>query len=247
VTAESIRDSIPIIQDYASPDQVSSGDEGASSPKSKKRKTTHGIAGLAVDYTNQKSYVEKAKEIVEFEREGSCAICKSDLEHDDGIYTICPSPGCESVTHMTCLSKHFLAGDEETLVPIKGNCPSGNTELRWVDVVKELSLRMRGQKEVEKLLKVKRVRKTKVSASQAVVESSDGEDNEDEVMEDFAPETQGMVAAEDWHAIDDSDGSDAESVTSNVSLAETSYRASKPGSLGTVIEDSDWDDMEVLD
>ncbi|TVY26925.1 Structure-specific endonuclease subunit slx1 [Lachnellula hyalina] len=247
VTAESIRDSLPVIQDFSPVDQVSSGDESGSSPKNKKRKTTHGIAALPIDYTNQKTHVVIGKEIVEFEREGSCKICKRNLEHDAGIYTICPSPGCESVTHLTCLSKHFLRGDEETLVPIKGHCPSCNTELRWVDVVKELSLRMRGQKEVEKLLKVKRARKTKGSASQVAVESSDGEDDEDEIMEEFVPGTQGMVA-DYWRAIDDTDGSDAESITSNISLAKTtSLHASKPGALGTVIEDSDWDDMDVLD
>jgi len=247
VTAESIRDSLPVIQDFSPVDQVSSGDESGSSPKNKKRKTTHGIAALPIDYTNQKTHVVIGKAIVEFEREGSCTICKRNLEHDAGIYTICPSPGCESVTHLTCLSKHFLHGDEETLVPIKGHCPSCNTELRWVDVVKELSLRMRGQKEVEKLLKVKRARKTKGSASQVAVESSDGEDDEDEIMEEFVPGTQGMVA-HDWGAIDDSDGSDAESITSNISLAKTtSLHASKPGVLGKVIEDTDWDDMDVLD
>jgi structure-specific endonuclease subunit SLX1 len=250
VAAESIRDSIPIIEGFPPVDPIPSADESTSSPTSKKRKTTNGIEALTVDYTDQKSYVEKGKDIVDFEREGSCAVCKNSLEHDAGIYTICPTPGCESVTHITCLSKHFLAGDEEALVPIKGNCPSCKAELRWNDVVKELTLRMRGQKEVEKLLKAKRVRKTKAStASQAIADSAAEEDDEeDEVMEDFLPGTQGIIAGDDWHIIDDSAGSDAESIASNASLAKTAlYHASKSGGLGTVIEDSDWDDLEVLD
>lgn len=251
MAADSIRDSIPIIEDFPPDDPISSADEGKSSPKSKKQKATHGIAALTVDYADQKSYVEKGKEIVDFEREGSCALCMSSLEHDAGIYTICPNPGCESVTHITCLSKHFLAGDEEALVPIKGNCPSCKTELRWNDVVKELSLRMRGQKEVEKLLKAKRVRKTKAgTASQAIAESSaEDDDEEDEAVEDFIPGPKGMVARDDWHIIDDSEGSEAESIASNASLAKTtlSHHANKSGGLGTVIEDSDWDDVEVLD
>lgn len=247
MAAESIRDSIPIIEDFPPVDPILSADEGTSSPKSKKRKTTHGIEALTVDYTDQKSYVEKGKDIVDFEREGSCTVCKNSLEHDAGIYAICPNTGCESVTHLTCLSKHFLAGDEEALVPIKGNCPSCKAELRWNDVVKELSLRMRGQKEVEKLLKAKRVRKTKTSTlSQAIAGSSaDEDDEEDEVMEDFQPGTQGMIAGDDWHIIDDSTGSDAESITSNASHTKltSSYHVNKSGGLGTVIEDSDCDEV----
>ncbi|TVY64319.1 Structure-specific endonuclease subunit slx1, partial [Lachnellula suecica] len=242
---EPVRDCLPITQDFISP---TPGDEGVGSPSSKKRKIAHGIEALTVDYTDQKPYVEKSKDIIDFEREGSCAVCKSSLEHDEGIYAICPNSGCESVTHLTCLSRHFLSNEDlETLVPIKGTCPSCKAELRWVDVVKELSLRMRGQKEVEKLLKAKRVKKTKAgTASQAVPESSSEED-EDEVMEDFIPGAGGVKDGGDWHGIDDSDGSDAESVTSNAEMAKTASHASKARRLGTVVEDSYGSDLEILD
>ncbi|KAF8848151.1 hypothetical protein BDZ45DRAFT_709386 [Acephala macrosclerotiorum] len=149
--AEPIRESINVFQDFPPiTDEVLDSED---SPKAKKRKLNHGIQGLAVAYENEKTHVEKGRNIVDFEREGSCALCHDQLEHGAGIYTICPSPGCESVTHLTCLSQHFLRDDGDSLVPIMGRCPSCDTELRWVDVVKELTLRMRGQKEVEKLLK----------------------------------------------------------------------------------------------
>lgn len=176
--AEPIRESINVFQDFPPiTDEVLDSED---SPKAKKRKLNHGIQGLAVAYENEKTHVEKGRNIVDFEREGSCALCHDQLEHGAGIYTICPSPGCESVTHLTCLSQHFLRDDGDSLVPIMGRCPSCDTELRWVDVVKELTLRMRGQKEVEKLLKVKRARKGKATASQATIESSDEEDEMDE-------------------------------------------------------------------
>jgi len=251
--AEPLRSSIPIITDFPPTPPVGSDIEG--SPKSKKRKLLHGIDALNLDYKDKKSHVERSKDIVEFEREGECTLCHTHLEHDAGIYTICPNPDCESVTHMTCLSKHFLGGEEDTLVPIKGKCPCCQTEIRWIDVVKELSLRMRGQKEVEKLLKVKRKRKGDIMASQAVVEDSEiDEDEEDDEITDELERLQEfnhlgstLDMGDGWHTIDDSD-SDTGSITSTESQARK--RMSHPTSranLGTVIEDSDWDDAEVLD
>ncbi|KAG9244711.1 hypothetical protein BJ878DRAFT_397805, partial [Calycina marina] len=181
---EPIRSSVPIVTDFP-PDAIpDSEDEGTEIEGPKKRqKVSHGIGALGVEYEEFREHVVKAKEIFEFEREGRCAVCEEDLEHDAGIYTICPSPGCQSVTHLTCLSKHFLEDDKNTLIPTEGSCPSCNLELKWISVVKELSLRMRGQKEVEKLLRVKRARKGKATSPQAVV-GSDNELSDEEVEEE---------------------------------------------------------------
>ncbi|KAN0099757.1 hypothetical protein V8E51_013532 [Hyaloscypha variabilis] len=192
---EPTRDSITIIQDFPPSDLVSDNESG--SPKRKKAKLTHGIAKLIVDYSNEKPHVEKGKNIVDFEREGSCAICHGELEHDAGIYTICPNKACESVSHLTCLSHHFLKDEEDALIPVKGHCPNCKAEIRWVDVVKELSLRIRGQKEVEKLLKEKRVRKGKaVTASQATnIDTEEDEDDDDWKMRSRCSE---KAILEEW-------------------------------------------------
>lgn len=255
-SANLIRDSIPIITDFP-PEAASESDTDG--VRAKKRKTTYGIAALDVAYTDIKHQVEKGKEIVEFEREGACAICHSDLEHDEGIYTICPNPGCESVTHMTCLSRHFLKDDEEALVPIIGECPSCKAEVRWADVVKEASLRLRGQKEVEKLLKVKRARKGKEgTASQVIVDSDIETDVDDELdesdldeinqLKELNPTGSRQDLGDSWHTLGNTDDSDTGSITSSGSHRKkaTSRKASKP-SVVTVIQDSDWDDAEVLD
>ena len=203
----------------------------------------------------------KAKEITDFEQEGVCAVCQEDLEHDAGIYSICPSPGCESVSHLTCLSKHFLCDDDASIIPIQGNCPSCKTELMWIDVVKELSLRMRGQKEVEKLLKVKRARKGKATSSQAAVESDDeNELSEEEILEEartfeeLNPWINDPDMGDGWHSMQASDDdSDNSSIASAASIPKAKkskkaepYKSSK-GILKTVIEDSDWDDAIELD
>jgi structure-specific endonuclease subunit SLX1 len=217
----------------------------------------HGIEALCVDYRDMKAQVEKGKEIVDFEREGSCSLCHTELEHDAGIYAICPHPGCESVTHLACLSTEFLKGDEKgALVPIQGTCPECKKETRWVDVVKETSLRMRGQKEVEKLLRVKRREKGKGWSASQVVDEEEQWDLEDEMELDeevFLRDLNRNKSGEgdSWNALDDDNDSDTGSITSTVSASQTKRdgecRAKTATGLDTVIEDSDWDDAEVLD
>jgi structure-specific endonuclease subunit SLX1 len=199
---------------------------------------------------------------VQFEREGRCTLCKGDLEHDAGIYAVCPNTECDSVTHLTCLGNYLLE-DADSVVPINGNCPSCKTELRWVDVVKEVTLRLRGQKEVEKLLKVKRARKG-ITASQAAVETFDDDDelSEEEVLRDieedlemlskFDPRGTRADIDETWQDIDDSDDSDTRSFTSTATSRAAKAKgtvtgSSKAGTLRTVIEDSDWEDAILVD
>ena len=231
------------------------------SPKAKKLKTTHGIAALDIEYLSAKPHVMKSKEIIEFEREGVCAVCQEELEHEMGIYSVCPSPGCESVTHLTCLSKHFLKNEPGSIIPVQGTCPSCKSEVVWGDVVKELSLRMRGQKEVEKLLKVKRVRKGKATSSQAAM----GDDNEDEISDEEILEEAGKFEelnpwinepdqGDTWHVMQALDyESDNSSITSTATIprakkgGKTAPYKSSQGILKTVIEDSDWDDIVELD
>jgi structure-specific endonuclease subunit SLX1 len=252
--AEPIRNSIKIIQDFPTSDTTS--DDVLDSPRTENANPPHGIITLAVDYSKEKPHVEKGKNIVEFEREGACAICHSDLEHDAGFYTVCPNLGCESVTHLTCLSQHFLKDEEDELVPVKGQCPTCKAEIRWANVVRELSLRLRGQKEVEKLLKGKRARKGKaVTASEAGdIEDEEDDDDDDELVSEIEllPEREfaktDTIMGDTWHEIDTSDDSDTESIISNKSKAKqaASYTGTKAIGLKTVIEDTD-SEAEILD
>lgn len=66
---------------------------------------------------------------------------------------------------MTCLSKSFLEAEskgknelsnideDQALVPLEGKCKDCGGTMLWVDIVKEVTLRMRGAKEVDRLLK----------------------------------------------------------------------------------------------
>ncbi|KAM0255463.1 hypothetical protein ACHAQJ_005763 [Trichoderma viride] len=120
--------------------------------------TSWGVHSLPLDYTPMKEYIEKAHNVVSFERQGQCIHCHEEMEPGQGLYAMCPNDGCEAMGHLDCWSKHALAGDDDpqAMIPNSCECPSCSGEIRWGDMVKELSLRTRGAGEVEKLLKKKR-------------------------------------------------------------------------------------------
>ncbi|KAH7165684.1 hypothetical protein EDB81DRAFT_780103 [Dactylonectria macrodidyma] len=136
--------------------------------------TPRGIHALPLDYSPMKSYVEKAHNIVSFEQEGDCVHCHEDLESTKGLHPMCPNDGCEAMGHLDCWSKHALVGEDAgTLIPERCACPSCGGNIRWSDMVKELTLRVRSPKDVEKLLKKKRrSKKTDAAAANAAAAAS---------------------------------------------------------------------------
>ncbi|KAK4211487.1 hypothetical protein QBC37DRAFT_426888 [Rhypophila decipiens] len=131
-----------------------------------------GIYKLPLDYEPIKEYVAKGREIFEFERLGDCVVCHQKLDAHTGLHAVCTNNGCEGVGHLSCWSRHLLSTDDSAadantgrgkgIIPIQGRCPSCGGEVQWADMMKELSLRLRGTKEVDKLLKVKKKRAVKV-------------------------------------------------------------------------------------
>lgn len=120
-----------------------------------------GIHALPLDHSALAPYLEKGQDITTFEREGACVICREQLDHDGGLYAICPSVGCEGVGHLDCWSRHLLReqgedGDDTVVLPTEGGCPECGVAVRWGDMMKELTLRTRGQQEVDKLLRKSR-------------------------------------------------------------------------------------------
>ncbi|CAK7241261.1 MAG: Slx4p interacting protein [Sporothrix thermara] len=128
-----------------------------------------GIHALPLDYGLMRDYVDKAQDIFTFEREGDCTVCHTALPAGQGLYVVCPNTGCEAVGHLRCWSGHLLAGEAAAaksttkddgmhrhLVPKRGHCPECGGPVVWGDMMKELTLRMRAPKEVEKLVRAKR-------------------------------------------------------------------------------------------
>jgi structure-specific endonuclease subunit SLX1 len=51
--------------------------------------------------------------------------------------------------------------EHDSILPIAGTCPKCHGPVKWGDMMTELTLRLRGAKEVDKLLKKKRQPKAK--------------------------------------------------------------------------------------
>lgn len=156
---EPLRETVAILSDFGGEPgkpapSIAGEDEGESSTA---EPAPWGIHALPLEYLPIKDYVAKGRDVFTFEREGDCVICKEPMPPGEGIYAICSNDGCEGVGHLDCWSRHMLpARDTESIIPVEGTCPKCQGRLKWGDMMTELTLRLRGAKEVDKLLRKKR-------------------------------------------------------------------------------------------
>jgi structure-specific endonuclease subunit SLX1 len=133
---------------------------GAEEQPSGQEAQARGIHALPLNYEPMKHYVAKGQELFEFERLGDCVVCRAPMPPGEGLYAICSNPGCDGAGHLSCWSRHFLAGAEaDNVLPVQGQCPKCAGTVDWGDMMKELTLRLRGEKEVKKLLNRRRRQK----------------------------------------------------------------------------------------
>ena len=230
-----------------------------------------GVDGLDVGYEALKSHVEKGILLLAEDEASRCAVCSKDIGVERRMALVCPREGCRTAFHMSCLATKFLEDDSlgNPIVPTSGRCPECKAELQWVDLVKEMSLRARGEKEVVQLMKKPRERNAKVlkiskaaaAAATSQAEVNDGEDiNDTDAKEDidrnvaFVADVEDDPLPDDWHFQVNDDDDDMMSVTSATSDFWDSMDTASPSKvpvaaprLKAVIEDSEWDDADVLD
>jgi structure-specific endonuclease subunit SLX1 len=203
-----------------------------------------GVNGVDPTYAPLRSVLEKSEMLLEEEESLACDLCDQSLNLKHDLITICPRLNCQSFHHIACLSSHFLKDDAtSSLIPIDGKCPSCKANLSWVELMKELTLRVRGGKEVRKILKRRiRAAPSSVSKAQFSEEESSDESNAEENNGEF------LTAAD----VVDEDGDDAASITSvgsDFSQSLTRKAISKRSAdteLPTVIEDSDVDAIDLI-
>ena len=132
-----------------------------SQPEDGENQPAWGIHALPLDYEPLSDYVEKAQDVLDFERQGDCAVCHETLSPGEGLQAICTKSGCEAAGHLSCWSRHMLGTNRtDDILPLQGNCPKCGGHVQWAEMMKELTLRTRAPKEVEKLLKRKKRRVT---------------------------------------------------------------------------------------
>ena len=208
-------------------------------PPTKRRKADPirrgGVEGIDPTYASLQDVLEKGQFVFDQDEQLNCDVCHRPLELNHDLITICPHETCRSTSHVPCLAKKFLPGRLEDLLPIKGRCPSCHEEFDWVVLMKELSLRVRGDKEVQKVLKKKRLGKVTHEALETEEDDDEAEDSDDELD---------MITCKE--ADDEDDGMSVTSYASETSaVLATSRVVEATGRLDAVIEDSD-DDVEIL-
>jgi hypothetical protein len=125
------------------------------------------------------------------------------------------------------------------ITPIEGPCPSCNTMTKWRVLVQELSLRLRGQKEVNQLFKPTRKKKP----DEATESDDDLDPSEDEEMSGFLELEEEISREMEGSATTSKDNA---SPAKKRQKSQKSQKA-KNNSIKATQEDNDWTDFEVLD
>ena len=128
-----------------------------------------GIHAIDVGYNSMKSHLEKSRAVFDNGTSALCGVCEKYIRPSTALLLVCPIDDCQSTFHLTCLSRKFLAdgGDGDAVIPLEGKCPSCRTKLEWSTLTKELSLRIRGHKEVTALFKERRKKEKQTNAGEA--------------------------------------------------------------------------------
>lgn len=216
------------------------------------------IQDLSTDCTRFEDYLEKSMFLLDDAQDLQCAICKALLAPDLQQVVVCPRPLCRGATHLSCLSTKFLeaSGKTDSLVPTEGACPTCKEVASWTVMMRELTLRNRAEKEVRTILRRKERRQRKDTAesptkqrsmtmarcerlpsrepsntgpSKDVQNSADSLEHDDPLLDD------NWLEAVDLESDTDHGG-------------RQRRRSPQPSSrLEIVIEDSEWDDAEIVE
>jgi structure-specific endonuclease subunit SLX1 len=204
-----------------------------------------GVNGIDATYAPLRPVLEKSRFLLEDDEGLVCSLCKQNLNPTHDLITVCPQTTCQSFYHMTCLSSHFLeVGATSSMIPTSGQCLGCKAHLSWVDLMKEMTLRIRGAREVSKVLKARK-RVGPSGALQPDVLDDEGSDELDDDQLDEDPLTAADVVDEDG----DDDAASVTSMESDVShtpATRASFQITAGATLPTVIEDSDGEVIDLL-
>ena len=226
---------------------------------------TGSIVAIDPSYASYKAHLDKSSLLLAEGEVASCVVCGQGIQTPALMALVCPNGECRAASHVVCLASKFLRDEGQgDLLPVDGNCPSCKSQLQWTRLVTEMTLRIRGKNEIERLKKKPRKLKTKNSegktalATGSIVDDTDDDSNgvvqfdEDEELSiaDIIDEPLLGEAQDDSYS-DMDDAISAASIKSDTphsSPLEDLRRSNSPSSrLKTVIEDSDWDGAEILD
>lgn len=208
------------------------------------------INGLSVDYTKLEIYLEKSMFLLGDAQDLQCKLCSALMVPNTEQIVVCPHTHCRGAHHLLCLSKAFLKGtdDPDILIPTSGVCPACDNMVSWPLMMQELSLRNRAEKEVRTILRRKERRDRKGNATASSSNDKAGPIRQVSVEpSQHGSRDHGHPMTADDPLLDDDwyEEIDMESDTEHGAQKQRSTQP--PSRLEIVIEDSDWDDAEIIE
>lgn len=224
-----------------------------------------GVEGVDIGYSHLRGHLEKSALLLAENETNVCVVCSKAIKTQKTIALVCPRTTCKAASHMSCLAHRFLQEEKQdvSIIPTSGACPSCGSKLHWIELVKELSLRAKDEKEVARLMKKPKACAAKDSVSKKAPSSLLGHkrtslpsasDDDQSTTEDDSDTVQfpEQNLPEDWqYQEDEDDVSSTASAASDFSIGLATIGSSKEvhcaRGLPILIEDSEWDDAEILD
>jgi structure-specific endonuclease subunit SLX1 len=220
------------------------------------------LEAVDVGYSSLAEHLDKSTSILDSNKKHTCSVCTSSINSSTSYLVTCPHSGCNAISHLTCLAQHHSGPSlDSQIIPKDIKCPECKRVTPWVNIVKEMSLRMTNETMAQKV--VKKWKKTQldfIPASHiAETEADIDEDAEASMIndqddswifqefDDYEPNMQYDTQQNhdaDFHDIDDElEIYDSNELPPSAQLDSTSILIPKD----LIIPDSDWDNVEILD
>ena len=196
-----------------------------------------GVEGVDPTYARFQDVLEKSRFLLDEDDEQSCGVCAQKLDMQADLYTICPHATCRELSHVTCLSQKFTDGNAiASFLPQHGECPSCHGPLEWSELMRDVSLRARGEKEVRKLLSKKK--KTEAATAAEIMETDSEEEAEEAEEQELTPAD---VVDDEFDEDDNMSVTSMDSSASKPAVTPDKLKSAIPPRLEIVIEDSESD------
>lgn len=227
---------------------------------------------LDIGYSSLREYVEKCEFLLAAGEKINCGVCRDLVDHENEVVVICSQGSCRCASHILCLSTRFLTEEKSSkMVPSSGSCPTCNSKLDWATLMKEVSLRARGENEIRKLKKTRKRNRTAGLEEKQYGESDtdtmdqddideleDGnpfdlpdlpEEEEEDVIEKTSNASKGYNTEsrhgqklnDNWILSLSDESDDYPKAKKNSGVNEPEWEAE------VVIDDTDWEDAEIID
>ncbi|KAJ5665244.1 Structure-specific endonuclease subunit slx1 [Penicillium maclennaniae] len=214
------------------------------------------VRQLPADYAKLEAYLEKSTFILGDTHDLHCAVCKRPGNPNTQQIVVCPRAPCRGTSHLLCLSAQFLETTEDAgmLVPTQGACPTCKEVIQWPIMMQELSFRNRAGKEVHMILRRKEKRERKEFADQSPTKEGKSKSKSKKPsvrMSSAEPRFDGQSEPAPEHKSEDdpklNDNWYEEVELESDNEFGTRNQSPSPSRLEIVIEDSEWEDAELVE